>query len=116
MSASFLSPFKACYDEGKRASETISFEYHRIHGVQVIFLYNEIVINKKGVRIDYLNKLIIIVKINKNKKIRVVRIFNTYGPRMHPYDGRVISNFIRQVFLLLKFYKFFLRFELHFLS
>src|SRR5204862_6210450 len=28
--------------------------------------------------------------------IRVVRIFNTYGPRMHPYDGRVISNFVRQ--------------------
>jgi UDP-glucuronate decarboxylase len=28
--------------------------------------------------------------------IRIVRIFNTYGPRMHPYDGRVVSNFIRQ--------------------
>ena len=31
-----------------------------------------------------------------NVNIRVVRIFNTYGPRMHPYDGRVVSNFIRQ--------------------
>ena len=28
--------------------------------------------------------------------IRIVRIFNTYGPRMHPFDGRVVSNFIRQ--------------------
>jgi UDP-glucuronate decarboxylase len=53
---------RACYDEGKRAAETLMFDYHRSN------------------------------KVN----IRVVRIFNTYGPRMHPYDGRVISNFIRQ--------------------
>jgi UDP-glucuronate decarboxylase len=53
---------RACYDEGKRAAETLFFDYHRMHGV----------------------------------KIRVVRIFNTYGPRMHPFDGRVVSNFIRQ--------------------
>lgn len=53
---------RACYDEGKRAAETIMFDYHRQN------------------------------KVN----IRVVRIFNTYGPRMHPYDGRVVSNFIRQ--------------------
>lgn len=53
---------RACYDEGKRAAETLFFDYHR-----------------------------------KNKtNIRVVRIFNTYGPRMHPFDGRVVSNFIRQ--------------------
>ncbi len=53
---------RACYDEGKRAAETLFFDYHR-----------------------------------KNKvNIRVGRIFNTYGPRMHPYDGRVVSNFIRQ--------------------
>jgi len=53
---------RACYDEGKRAAETLMFDYHRSN------------------------------KVN----IRVVRIFNTYGPRMHPYDGRVVSNFIRQ--------------------
>ena len=53
---------RACYDEGKRAAETIFFDYHRMHGLP----------------------------------IRVVRIFNTYGPRMHPYDGRVVSNFILQ--------------------
>ncbi len=53
---------RACYDEGKRAAETLMFDYQRQHKVDV----------------------------------RVVRIFNTYGPRMHPYDGRVVSNFIRQ--------------------
>ena len=53
---------RACYDEGKRAAETLMFDYKRQNGVDV----------------------------------RVVRIFNTYGPRMHPYDGRVVSNFIRQ--------------------
>jgi len=53
---------RACYDEGKRAAETLMFDYHRVHGVQ----------------------------------IKVARIFNTYGPRMHPFDGRVVSNFIRQ--------------------
>jgi UDP-glucuronate decarboxylase len=53
---------RACYDEGKRAAETLCFDYHRQNGVN----------------------------------IRVARIFNTYGPRMHPYDGRVVSNFIRQ--------------------
>lgn len=53
---------RACYDEGKRAAETLMFDYHRQN------------------------------KVN----IRVVRIFNTYGPRMHPFDGRVVSNFIRQ--------------------
>lgn len=56
---------RACYDEGKRAAETLFFDYHRTNGVN----------------------------------IRVVRIFNTYGPRMHPYDGRVVSNFIRQALL-----------------
>ncbi len=53
---------RACYDEGKRAAETLFFDYHRSNDVN----------------------------------IRVVRIFNTYGPRMHPYDGRVVSNFILQ--------------------
>jgi len=53
---------RACYDEGKRAAETLFMDYHRANGVNV----------------------------------RIVRIFNTYGPRMHPFDGRVISNFIRQ--------------------
>jgi len=53
---------RACYDEGKRAAETLFMDYHRM------------------------NKL----------NVRLVRIFNTYGPRMHPYDGRVVSNFIRQ--------------------
>jgi UDP-glucuronate decarboxylase len=53
---------RACYDEGKRAAETLFMDYHRRNAVN----------------------------------IRLVRIFNTYGPRMHPYDGRVISNFIRQ--------------------
>ncbi|MCB0215812.1 MAG: SDR family oxidoreductase [Caldilineae bacterium] len=53
---------RACYDEGKRAAETLMFDYHRQNGIE----------------------------------IRVARIFNTYGPRMHPFDGRVVSNFIRQ--------------------
>lgn len=53
---------RSCYDEGKRAAETLFFDYHRQHGV----------------------------------KVRVARIFNTYGPRMHPGDGRVVSNFIIQ--------------------
>lgn len=53
---------RACYDEGKRAAETLFMDYHRMNNVSV----------------------------------RIVRIFNTYGPRMHPFDGRVISNFIRQ--------------------
>ncbi|MFZ5831578.1 MAG: UDP-glucuronic acid decarboxylase family protein [Planctomycetota bacterium] len=53
---------RACYDEGKRAAETLFMDYHRQN------------------RLD----------------VRIVRIFNTYGPRMHPFDGRVISNFIRQ--------------------
>ena len=51
---------RACYDEGKRAAETLFFDYRRQHGL----------------------------------KIKVVRLFNTYGPRMHPQDGRVVSNFI----------------------
>lgn len=53
---------RSCYDEGKRCAETLFFDYHRQH------------------------------KLN----IKVVRIFNTYGPRMHPSDGRVVSNFIMQ--------------------
>ena len=53
---------RSCYDEGKRCAETLFFDYHREH------------------RVD----------------IRVVRIFNTYGPRMHEADGRVVSNFIVQ--------------------
>ncbi len=53
---------RACYDEGKRAAETLFMDYHRMNRVN----------------------------------IRIVRIFNTYGPGMHPFDGRVISNFIRQ--------------------
>ncbi|MCH2139806.1 MAG: SDR family oxidoreductase [Phycisphaerales bacterium] len=53
---------RACYDEGKRAAETLFFDYRREHDMD----------------------------------IRVARIFNTYGPHMHPFDGRVVSNFIRQ--------------------
>ena len=53
---------RSCYDEGKRCAETLFFDYHRQHGLD----------------------------------IKVVRIFNTYGPRMHPADGRVVSNFIMQ--------------------
>ena len=53
---------RACYDEGKRCAETLFFDYHRQHRLN----------------------------------IRVGRIFNTYGPRMHPNDGRVVSNFIMQ--------------------
>ncbi|MCW7460816.1 UDP-glucuronic acid decarboxylase family protein [Leptospira limi] len=53
---------RSCYDEGKRVAETLCFDYHRQHGVE----------------------------------IRVIRIFNTYGPRMIPDDGRVVSNFIVQ--------------------
>jgi UDP-glucuronate decarboxylase len=51
---------RACYDEGKRAAETLFFDYWRQH----------------------------------NLEIKVVRLFNTYGPRMHPDDGRVVSNFV----------------------
>jgi UDP-glucuronate decarboxylase len=53
---------RSCYDEGKRCAETLFFDYHRQHDLE----------------------------------IKVVRIFNTYGPRMHPNDGRVVSNFIVQ--------------------
>jgi UDP-glucuronate decarboxylase len=53
---------RSCYDEGKRCAETLFFDYHRQHNVE----------------------------------IKVARIFNTYGPRMHPSDGRVVSNFIVQ--------------------
>ena len=53
---------RSCYDEGKRAAETLFFDYHRKHDVD----------------------------------IKVMRIFNTYGPRMDINDGRVISNFIIQ--------------------
>jgi UDP-glucuronate decarboxylase len=53
---------RSCYDEGKRAAETLTFDYHRQFGLD----------------------------------IRVARIFNTYGPRMAPDDGRVVSNFIVQ--------------------
>jgi UDP-glucuronate decarboxylase len=53
---------RSCYDEGKRCAETLFFDYHRQHQLD----------------------------------IRVARIFNTYGPRMHPNDGRVVSNFIVQ--------------------
>ncbi len=51
---------RACYDEGKRAAETLFFDYHRQHEL----------------------------------RIKVARLFNTYGPRMHPRDGRVVSNFV----------------------
>lgn len=53
---------RSCYDEGKRAAETLFMDYHRQNGVD----------------------------------IRIARIFNTYGPRMNPDDGRVVSNFICQ--------------------
>jgi UDP-glucuronate decarboxylase len=53
---------RACYDEGKRAAETLFFDYHRQH----------------------------------NLDVKVVRIFNTYGPNLDFYDGRVVSNFILQ--------------------
>jgi UDP-glucuronate decarboxylase len=56
---------RACYDEGKRAAETLFFAYRRQHQV----------------------------------RIKIARIFNTYGPRMHPDDGRVVSNFIIQALL-----------------
>lgn len=56
---------RACYDEGKRAAETLFWDYHRQHKVD----------------------------------IRVVRIFNTYGPRMAIDDGRVVSNFIGQALM-----------------
>jgi UDP-glucuronate decarboxylase len=53
---------RSCYDEGKRCAETLFFDYHRQHKLE----------------------------------IKVARIFNTYGPRMHPKDGRVVSNFVVQ--------------------
>ena len=53
---------RSCYDEGKRGAETLFFDYHRQHGVD----------------------------------IKVIRIFNTYGPNMNPDDGRVVSNFVVQ--------------------
>jgi UDP-glucuronate decarboxylase len=53
---------RSCYDEGKRAAETLAVDYCREYDVDV----------------------------------RLIRIFNTYGPNMHPQDGRVVSNFIMQ--------------------
>lgn len=59
-----VNPFgpRSCYDEGKRCAETLFFDFHKKHQVE----------------------------------IKIVRIFNTYGPRMRPDDGRVVSNFIVQ--------------------
>ena len=54
---------RSCYDEGKRAAETLCFDYLRQYGIDT----------------------------------RVIRIFNTYGPKMRPDDGRVVSNFINQI-------------------
>jgi UDP-glucuronate decarboxylase len=56
---------RSCYDEGKRCAETLFFDYHRQHGLE----------------------------------IKVARIFNTYGPRMHHADGRVVSNFVVQALM-----------------
>jgi UDP-glucuronate decarboxylase len=56
---------RSCYDEGKRAAETILFDYHRQY----------------------------------QSPIKIIRIFNTYGPYMDPYDGRVVSNFIMQALM-----------------
>jgi UDP-glucuronate decarboxylase len=53
---------RSCYDEGKRAAESLFMDYRRQHGL----------------------------------RIKIARLFNTYGPRMHPDDGRVVSNFIMQ--------------------
>jgi len=53
---------RSCYDEGKRAAETLFMDYNRIHGVRT----------------------------------KIMRIFNTYGPRMAENDGRVVSNFVMQ--------------------
>jgi len=53
---------RSCYDEGKRMAESLMFDYHRQHDIE----------------------------------IKIIRIFNTYGPRMNPDDGRVVSNFIVQ--------------------
>jgi len=56
---------RSCYDEGKRAAETLFINYHKQNKV----------------------------------RIKIIRIFNTYGPRMHPNDGRVVSNFVVQALL-----------------
>jgi len=53
---------RSCYDEGKRAAETLFFDYNR----------------------------------ERKTKVKIIRIFNTYGPRMQPHDGRVVTNFIGQ--------------------
>lgn len=53
---------RSCYDEGKRAAESLFFDFERQYGIE----------------------------------IKIMRIFNTYGPRMDPEDGRVVSNFIVQ--------------------
>jgi UDP-glucuronate decarboxylase len=53
---------RSCYDEGKRAAETLFINYYK----------------------------------QNNVRIKIIRIFNTYGPKMHPNDGRVVSNFILQ--------------------
>ncbi len=53
---------RSCYDEGKRAAETLFMDFHR----------------------------------QNNVRIKIVRIFNTYGPQMQPHDGRVVTNFIGQ--------------------
>ena len=59
---------RACYDEGKRAAETLIFDYKRLFGVNAV----------------------------------VVRIFNTYGPKMDKNDGRIVSNFINQAIKIKK--------------
>ena len=83
---------RSCYDEGKRAAETLFFDYHR--QVQYRVHTHPSCTHIPGLHTNLIPDL---THLQSKVDIRVARIFNTYGPGMHPYDGRVTSNFLVQV-------------------
>jgi UDP-glucuronate decarboxylase len=76
-----VNPFgpRSCYDESKRVAEAMCYAYAQQVFVLLLFIVN--------IYLDFLKEGI---------SIRIARIFNTYGPRMHMNDGRVVSNFVLQ--------------------
>lgn len=114
---------RSCYDEGKRTAETLTMDYHRGAGVEVIsisfllrFTFLIVVMTTKSRVLCGWQLIMILIWVligewrfcvRKTWQVRIARIFNTYGPRMCIDDGRVVSNFVAQVktrfFTLLSF-------------
>jgi len=103
---------RSCYDEGKRAAECLTMDYHREHGQEVgairsdglctalascdcMFLH----VSKRmpAAVWPHPNSTAAPLSASLPPQVRIVRIFNTYGPRMALDDGRVVSNFVSQV-------------------